>query len=417
MGTPSLLDLFTTLEEAVTEIHRVSSDVRNSALDGLLADCQTFTERFQDLATQDGNGALAGALAELYVLFFKIHGGEAAVSDLDPLLKRIADAIKPVEAVKLVVWDLDETLWRGTLAEGDAIEISQARIDIVKTLTTRGIVNSICSKNNFDRVREQLESVGLWTYFIFPHIDFTPKGEAVKAILADMRLRAVNALFIDDNRLNIAEVLHCNPGIQTLGADKIDELLAMPALAGKPDPQMKRLAQYKMLERRAESRRIAATNEEFLRNSDIRVYLEPTRIDDAERVHDMIMRTNQLNFRKRRISLGKVKALIADPGVKSETVTVTDRFGDHGIVGWYALRNGELLHFLFSCRIINLGVEQSVYAYLAHPKLKIVGEVASSVSAKDGVFDWISIERKAGEPVQSTGRGGGAGGCDPRERG
>lgn len=394
MTAPSFIELFATLEDAVVEIHRLANDETDHTLNSLLADSQEFVERFWALARQNGNDYLAELLEECYTLLFKINIGEAETSRLTLLLSQIGAAIKPAEMVKLIIWDLDETLWSGTLAEDGKVEISLFHIDLIKTLTKRGIISSICSKNNLEQARWELEKCGLWDYFVFPHIDFTPKGGAVKSIIDDMQLRAVNVLFIDDNHSNLEEVSYYNQGIQTLNANKIPYLLGMPGLVGNSDPEMSRLEQYKLLEQRVASRQGAASNEDFLRESDIRVYLKPTKITDAERVHDMITRTNQLNFCKRRISLDELKALILDPSVQSETVTVTDRFGDHGVVGWYALRDGELLQFLFSCRIINLGIEQSVYAFIGKPKLKISGEVASTVTGDDVVRDWVRIERR-----------------------
>ena len=61
------------------------------------------------------------------------------------------------EKIKLVIWDLDETFWEGTISEnaGKSINIPERNINIVKELTNRGIINSICSKNDYDTVREE----------------------------------------------------------------------------------------------------------------------------------------------------------------------------------------------------------------------------------------------------------------------
>ena len=60
-------------------------------------------------------------------------------------------------------------------------------------------------------------------------------------------------------------------------------------------------------------------------------------------------------------------------------VTVSDKFGDYGIVGFFAIENGWCEHFLFSCRTIGLGIEQYVYASLGWPALQVVGEVVKEV--------------------------------------
>ena len=302
------------------------------------------------------------------------------------------------EQIKLVIWDLDDTFWVGTLAEDGAVIIPQSSISIIKELTSRGIVNSICSKNDFESAQTILKEAQVWDYFVFPHIAFTLKGEAIEHIITDMQLRSPNVMFIDDNRSNLEEALFYNPGIQIMPAQEIDRLLGMPGTKGKPDPEHTRLGQYKMLESRRNFRNDSDDNDAFLRNSEIHVRINPTKPQDAERVHDMIMRTNQLNFTKKRISLDEVDKLLRDPDAESATIHVYDRFGDHGVVGWYCLSEGELVHFLFSCRIINLGIEQFVYALLGFPRLNIVGDTASSVSADDTVPNYITLDDNRAEP-------------------
>ena len=51
-----------------------------------------------------------------------------------------------MEKIKVVIWDLDETFWEGTLSEGEVV-YSQRNHDVVIKLASRGIVSSICSKN------------------------------------------------------------------------------------------------------------------------------------------------------------------------------------------------------------------------------------------------------------------------------
>ena len=229
---------------------------------------------------------------------------------------------QPAEIVKLVVWDLDETFWEGTLAEDGEVRIPEENIHALKELTSRGIVSSICSKNHHDAALAVLAERGLADYFVFPRIAFVPKGEAVKQLIADMGLRAANVLFIDDNPGNLAEVAYYNPGIRTLGARDLPGLLLLPGIEGKPDPDHTRLGHYRLLEDRRGAQATAISNEEFLRSSGLRVQLRPSRTEDAERIHDMIMRTNQLNFTKRRTSREEVGALLADPAGRSATVRV-----------------------------------------------------------------------------------------------
>src|SRR5882672_10060849 len=122
----------------------------------------------------------------------------------------IAESIK--NDVKMVIWDLDDTFWNGTLAEG-GIEFIESNAEKVRALAARGIVSSIASKNDLDKAKELLERAGVWNYFVFPEISYTPKGNMVAEIIRNASLRSENILFIDDNISNLEEVRFFNSGI------------------------------------------------------------------------------------------------------------------------------------------------------------------------------------------------------------
>lgn len=90
--------------------------------------------------------------------------------------------VLPERPVKLVIWDLDETFWKGTLAE-EGIEPFAEHGELVRTLAGRGIVSSICSKNDFDVAREQLQRLNVWEYFVFPVIQWSAKGPAIRELI------------------------------------------------------------------------------------------------------------------------------------------------------------------------------------------------------------------------------------------
>ena len=176
-----------------------------------------------------------------------------------------------MEKIKLVIWDLDDTFWEGTLSEG-AVEKKADNITIVNELVNRGIMNSIVSKNDYDKARKQLEDFGVWDSFIFPKISWNPKGEIVRQLLEQCKLRPDNTLFVDDNPSNLQEVKYYNPGINVIEASKFGlNMLSDEAFKGKDDTSHTRLKQYKILEQRASEETKYSSNIEFLKDSDIRV--------------------------------------------------------------------------------------------------------------------------------------------------
>lgn len=292
-----------------------------------------------------------------------------------------------MKSIKLVIWDLDETFWKGTLSE-EGIEWIDEHIEIVKELTDRGIINTIVSKNDFDQAKKALEGAGIWDFFIFPAIEWSPKGPLVKKVIEDCQLRDVNVLFLDDNHMNLEEARFYNSQLHVHGPEFIPEILVHPAFKGKDDQSHSRLKQYKILEKKAEEKQGYTSNEEFLRSSQIKVHFITDLKPHNERLHELLNRTNQLNYTKKRLSVEEVEQLISDHTEKA-LIEVSDRFGNYGIAGFYALEKekGELAHFCFSCRILNLGVVQYVYEILNRPGLTIVPEVAEELDEMKP--DWI----------------------------
>jgi len=302
--------------------------------------------------------------------------------------------------VKLVVWDLDDTLWRGTLSEGP-VELDPLAVEAVKALNRRGILNSICSKNDPSAVRARLEEAGLWEEFVFPSIAWDSKGARLAQLIEDVQLRPPNVLFIDDLVINQEEAKHRAPGLRAAGPEILAELLSLPECAGKDDPQLSRLRQYKVLERKAADRRATfGPNDEFLRSCDIHVEVCTDPEPEVERLHELVLRTNQLNFTKRRPTRSEFDAMLLDPGIDAGYVRVRDRYGDYGICGFYAMRRSDrtLVDFLFSCRILDMGVEQWLYDYLGRPAVE--GEGVGRLTGAAPV-DWITLDQ-VGTATQLT---------------
>lgn len=307
------------------------------------------------------------------------------------------------EPVRLVIWDLDETFWRGTLSEQGILPIP-AHIELVKTLSARGIVNAICSKNNFTLARQKLEDLGVWEYFIFPRIAFAPKGVMIREIIEAAQLRPASVMFIDDHAMNLHEALHYNPGLQLAMPNILPTLLDDPRCRGKADTALERLARYKVLEQKQTAQAAAGgDNTEFLRGSQIRISLHYDVLEQFPRIHELVNRSNQLNFTKRRWPEEAEAALAAAREEFNAVfnshwgyVKVSDRYGNYGICGFFLTRFSNALHFLFSCRAMNMGVEQFVWHKLGRPKIIAKSPIDFSTLLQP---DWISLVDDADHPV------------------
>lgn len=293
-----------------------------------------------------------------------------------------------IHSIKLIIWDLDETFWSGTLSEGGVV-VPDGNVQLLKTLTDCGIINSICSKNEFEPTKQRLQELGVWDLFIFPSINWDSKGPQLKEKLDKMALRPVNVLFLDDNPSNLGEARHFLPDIQTGGPELIPELIRQVGSLEKKDLKHKRLAQYKVLETKDIASKTFASSEDFLYDSNIQVVIQHDCLNQISRIHELLLRSNQLNYTKNRIGIEELESILTNPDFECGYVTVKDRYGDYGLVGFYAKHGNRLEHFLFSCRTMGQKIEQWVYAQLGFPELEVVGEVRTQLN-KTECPGWIN---------------------------
>ena len=296
--------------------------------------------------------------------------------------------ISGLENTKLIIWDLDETLWNGTISE-TTVDLKTDFLDFINNTLDAGIVHSICSKNDLALAKQELEKLNVWDLFVFPSINWEAKGARIKAIIENMSLRPINVLFVDDNPQNLNEAKFYCPEISVALPDEIIPLFESATAMEKKDLNHKRLNQYRLLQEKHEAKSDYASNEDFLKSCNIRAEIKYDCDKNIDRLYDLIIRSNQLNFTKKRPAKEEFVDLLHNADYTCGYVDVKDRFGDYGIIGFFAVRNNELLHYVFSCRTLGMRVEQYVYMHLNAPKLDIVGDVVAELNSTEFPI-WIN---------------------------
>ncbi len=273
---------------------------------------------------------------------------------------------------KVLVWDLDETLWTGTLAEDgpDGVTPRPEAVAALKVLDARGVLHSIASKNDANEALTALRRFGLDGYFLHPQVGWGPKSASVAAIAAALDLGLDSFVFIDDQPFERAEVSTAHADVRTLAHTDVAALTQHPWFDHPATPEA---ARRRSLYQAEAARGLAAeaTGSDylsFLRAS--RLVLDVRALDaaDVTRVHELSQRTNQLNFTGAKFTQPEVEAMAApDPRRARLTLRCADAWGDYGLIGFAELDlvAGELAAFFMSCRVQRKRVEHAAFAHMA----------------------------------------------------
>jgi FkbH-like protein len=274
-----------------------------------------------------------------------------------------AEPKKP-KAVKCVVWDLDHTVWDGILLEDERVELRPGIAGILAELDSRGILQSVASRNEHDRAMERLRALGIADYFLYPHVNWNAKGENVAAIAQRLNIGLDTFLFIDDQPFEREEVAFACPAVRTLDAADLAGLLDRPELNPEfiTEDSRNRRAMYRAdIERNQAEEGFNGPSEEFLRGLEMRFTLAPCTEDDLQRAEELTVRTNQLNTTGYTYGYDELNAFRASPEHILLVAGLDDRFGTYGKIGLAlvektAAEYWTLKLLLMSCRVMSRGV-------------------------------------------------------------
>ena len=313
---------------------------------------------------------------------------------LSALARHIAVALRVLTSGrrKVLVLDLDNTLWGGVVGEagphgiaiggsteGEAFAAFQKQ---VRRLKESGIVLAVCSKNNEADAREPFEKndemiLRLEDFAAF-HASWDGKPARIREIARELNVGLDSLVFFDDNpaerahvRAELPEVLVIEaPAEPALYARALASSLAFEG-AGLTAADAERASQYTAEAARRRLGAAAASPADYLASLEMRAGVHAVGAANLDRVVDLITKTNQFNLTTRRHSRAAVEAMVAARGGLCFAVSLADKFGDYGLVAVVlgvpdderALR---LDTWLMSCRAMGRTVEHWVMNHIAH---------------------------------------------------
>lgn len=311
--------------------------------------------------------------------------------DVTPrVLAYLADAVAGVVRVgcKLVIVDLDDTLWGGRVGEDgwEGIDVSAAgkgrhflRLQsFLKSAQSNGAILAIASKNNVEPVKDvfakRVEMMLGLDDFAATEIHWEPKSVSVGRILSRLNLSTAGVVFLDDNPVERAEVAARYPEIviPELPEDPADRvpLLISTGLFDRRIVTGESAVRHKMYaenEKRELALKAAGNIDDFLKRLEMVLEVSsPEQLRD--RTLELIQKTNQFNLTTRRYNWDELAASMQDGF--AACYRLKDKFGDNGIISVVAVTREDSTKarvdlWLMSCRVLGRKVENAILSDVA----------------------------------------------------
>ncbi len=313
------------------------------------------------------------------------------------------------QLTKVLALDLDQTLWHGILAESELSEIRIGGHDpvgeffydfqmLLRKLKDLGILLTLVTKNDEDQVRDALQKlpmplkendfVGIWA-------GWNPKHQSLLDMSQKLGLALDQILFIDDDLFEISEAQAHLPDLQTLHLDVDLEKRSGQLLDALNWHKGSVTAEDSL--RTQSYQRIMKASSGDLADLSSQVELREFQKQDLGRIHQLFQKTNQFNQRTQRRTLDEISQILdSNQGLRGFSYTVSDRFGDLGLVGAVITKmEDEILwieDWVMSCRSLNRQISETVITRLKElfPEAREVHLKARKTPRNHPFFDSLS---------------------------
>lgn len=337
---------------------------------------------------QAGTRACDARMWYLAKIPFSLEVFKSAARDLSAALTGIAGGAR-----KLVILDLDDTLWGGVVGDvgwralrlGGHDAVGEAFRDFqlaLKALARRGVLLAIASKNEertaLEAIANHPEMVLKLDDFAGWRIDWNDKARNIAELVAELNLGLDAAVLIDDHPVERARVAEALPALlvpqwpqnplEFASALRALDCFDAPAVSAE---DRERGAMYLSERRRKQLQQTVPSLDAWLATLELRVQVEELSAANLERAAQLLNKTNQMNLRTRRLPASEMLAWASAPDRRVLVFRVADRFGDYGLVGIGSLSldrpaaTANIEDFVLSCRVMGRRIEEAMLHTLA----------------------------------------------------
>jgi len=344
-------------------------------------------EQSNNIYLLDSNRLLinAGSGAQNPKLWYmgKIPFSNDAFKIVKDEIKSAIDSIRG-NTKKLIILDLDDTLWGGIVGDvgwenlqlGGHDHIGEAFSDFqkaLKSLTKKGVLLAIVSKNEestaLNAIKNNPEMVLKSDDFVSYRINWDDKAKNITEILHELNLGAQSAVFLDDNPVERSRVKEALPEIfvPDLPVNKLlykSFLLNLKCFdtASVTNEDINRTKLYLVEKQRENLKSDFSSVEDWLKSLNTKVKIDEVNKGNLQRTIQLINKTNQMNLSTRRMNETELLKWLDDDNRKMWVFNVSDKFSDSGLTGIISLeikdKTGQIVDFILSCRVMGRNIEE-----------------------------------------------------------
>lgn len=293
---------------------------------------------------------------------------------------------------KVLVFDCDNTLWKGILGE-DGIsgidmnahskvgQIFNSVQQMAKWLSEHGVIIGLCSKNNPNDVQEVLDEhpdmVLRDGNIVIKKINWNDKASNLREIAAELNVGIDSIVFVDDSVFEIHLINEQLPQVKTFQVpvsieqypSELLSLINQYFYITGTKADLEKTSQYKAQVQRAQARQVFGSIEDYLQSLDIRITIKMNHLQESDRIAQLTQKTNQFNLTTQRYTPSQIEEFINQHSTyKVYSVSVEDEFGEMGLTAVAIVRCKQEVAcidtFLMSCRIMGRNIEFAFMDYI-----------------------------------------------------
>ena len=291
---------------------------------------------------------------------------------------------------KLLILDLDNTLWGGIVGDdgwknlrvgghdhvGEAFKDFQTKI---KSLKNFGILLALCSKNNestaVEAIKKHPEMILKMEDFVTYKINWEDKAKNIANIANELNLGLQSIVFFDDSPFERARVKEMLPEVMVPNLPKNPEDYPNffsklhyfdTSHISKEDRMRNEL--YKSEFKRKNLKKEFKSLSKWIQTLKLKISIENLKSENFPRTLQLLNKTNQMNLSTRRLTEKELKKWTKTSLNHMWTIRAKDKFGDYGIIGILGLsikkKSAYLIDFILSCRVVGRNIEEVMVEFV-----------------------------------------------------